>query len=59
VYELGDPEAGTWYASMAQGLVHDIPSVAELVTRIVAGAETIITGRLQAMIADDHVMADA
>jgi nitronate monooxygenase len=24
-YEQGDPEAGIWYASMAQGLIHDIP----------------------------------
>jgi NAD(P)H-dependent flavin oxidoreductase YrpB (nitropropane dioxygenase family) len=59
VYELGDPEAGIWYASMAQGLIHDIPSVAELVARIVAEAEAVITGRLRAMVAEDHVTADA
>jgi nitronate monooxygenase len=46
VYELGDPEAGIWYAGMSQGLINDVPTVAELMTRIVAEAEAIITGRL-------------
>jgi NADH:quinone reductase (non-electrogenic) len=59
VYELGDPEAGIWYASIAQGLIHDIPPVAELVTRIVAEAEAVITGRLWQMVVDDRVPADA
>jgi NADH:quinone reductase (non-electrogenic) len=59
VYELGDPEAGIWYASMAQGLIRDIPSVAELVTRIVAEAEAVITGRLRGLIVADQVPAGA
>lgn len=59
VYELGDPEAGIWYAGMAQGLIHDIPSVAELVSRIVAEAEAVVTGRLRRMVVVDRVMADA
>lgn len=46
VYELGDPEAGIWSAGMSQGLIHDIPTVAELVDRIVAEAEDLIQGRL-------------
>jgi NADH:quinone reductase (non-electrogenic) len=57
VYELGDPEAGIWYASMAQGLIHDIPPVAELITRIVAEAAAVITARLRQMVADDRVPA--
>lgn len=43
VYESGDPEAGIWSVGMAQGLIDDVPTVAELVTRIVAEAETIIS----------------
>jgi len=32
-----------------QGLIHDIPSCAELVLRIMREAETIIRGRLEGM----------
>ena len=46
VYELGDPEAGIWSAGMSQGLIHDIPTVTELVERIVAEAADLIQGRL-------------
>jgi nitronate monooxygenase len=46
VYESGDPEAGIWWAGQVQGLINDIPSAAELVTRIVAEAEQIIGERL-------------
>ena len=50
VYEAGDPEHGVWSAGLVQGLIHDIPSCAELVSRIVAGAEEIIRGRLDGLI---------
>lgn len=46
VLESGDMEAGIWSAGMSTGLVHDIPTVAELVSRIVSEAEEIINGRL-------------
>ncbi len=46
VYETGDPEAGVWWASTAQGLIHDIPSCFALVARMVAEAEELIRGRL-------------
>lgn len=42
----GDLSQGVFWASMVQGLIHDIPTVAELMARIIAEAETIITGRL-------------
>jgi nitronate monooxygenase len=42
----GDLEAGIWSAGLAQGLIDDIPTVQELVLRIVAEAEELITGRL-------------
>ena len=46
VYEDGDPDYGIWSAGMIQGLIHDIPSCAELITRMVSEAEEIIAGRL-------------
>ena len=50
VYEEGDPDFGIWSAGMVQGLIHDIPTCAELVSRIVAEAEAIIASRLNRMI---------
>jgi nitronate monooxygenase len=46
VFESGDVEAGIWTVGTAMGLINDIPSVSELVSRIVAGAEELITGGL-------------
>jgi nitronate monooxygenase len=46
VYEVGDNDAGIWSAGQIQGLIHDIPSCEELISRIVAEAEALITGRL-------------
>jgi len=51
VYEQGDPEFGIWSAGMVQGLIHDIPTCAQLVSRIVREAEEIIASRLGRMIA--------
>ena len=48
--ERGDTEDGIWSAGMVQGLIQDVPTVKELVDRIVAEAEEIIEGRLQAMV---------
>jgi nitronate monooxygenase len=45
VYETGDPELGVWWAGQAQGLVSDIPTVADLVRRTMVQAEA-ITARL-------------
>ena len=46
VYEEGDPDLGIWSAGMVQGLIHDIPTCAELIHRIVSEAEGIIRNRL-------------
>jgi NADH:quinone reductase (non-electrogenic) len=51
VYEEGDPDFGIWSAGMVQGLIHDIPTCAQLVARIVAEAEAIIATRLARMMA--------
>src|SRR5882757_1717872 len=42
VLETGDLEAGVWCAGQTQGLIWDVPTVAELVNRIVADAEAAI-----------------
>jgi nitronate monooxygenase len=49
VYETGDPDHGIWSAGQVQGLINDIPTCADLVSRIVSGAEEIIGGRLAGM----------
>ena len=58
VYENGDPEAGVWSAGQIQGLIHDIPSCAELVARIVREAEGIIAARLDSMMAGRRMAAE-
>ena len=51
VYEEGDTDLGIWSAGMVVGLINDVPSCQELVTRIVREAEQIIRGRLAKMVA--------
>ncbi|HEX3611460.1 MAG TPA: nitronate monooxygenase family protein [Sporichthyaceae bacterium] len=51
VYETGDVEAGVWSVGMVQGLVHDVPTVAELVARIVTDAAQVVRGRLCGLLA--------
>ncbi|WP_338748781.1 NAD(P)H-dependent flavin oxidoreductase [Janibacter alittae] len=50
VYETGDLDAGIWSVGMVQGLIEDVPTVQELVERMVAGAERIISERLGGLI---------
>src|ERR1700754_1878183 len=42
----GDMDAGAWSCGMVVGLIHDIPTVKELIDRIMLDAEHIIRGRL-------------
>jgi len=58
VYEVGDNDAGIWSAGQVQGLIHDIPTCAELIHRIVREAEEIIHARLDRM-AGHRQLADA
>jgi len=44
--ETGDLDAGLVWAGQVQGLIHDIPTVAELMARIIKEATDIIRGRL-------------
>lgn len=53
----GDMDAGAWSCGMVAGLIHDIPSVAELIERIMAGAERLIRNRLVGLLAHDEMTA--
>jgi nitronate monooxygenase len=43
----GDMDAGAWSCGMVAGLVHDIPTVQELITRIMSEADSIIHQRFK------------
>ncbi len=45
----GAMDAGAWSCGMVAGLVHDIPTVQELMDRIIAEATQIVRGRLDKM----------
>ncbi len=47
----GNLEEGLYWAGQVQGLIHDIPTVKELIDRIVGDANEIIRGRMASMIA--------
>lgn len=46
VLETGDLDRGVFWASMAQGVIHDVPTCAELIGGMVAEAEAIVRDRL-------------
>ncbi len=50
VLDQGEMDAGIWSAGQTQSLIHDIPTCAELVSRIIREAEQIIRGRLGQMV---------
>ncbi|MCX4095692.1 nitronate monooxygenase [Nocardia sp. alder85J] len=57
VYTTGDLDHGVWTVGMAQGLVHDIPTVGDVIVRIVAEAEALIRSRLVASTVGDLPVA--
>jgi nitronate monooxygenase len=59
VYEIGDPDFGIWSAGMIQGLIYDVPTVKELVDRIMSEAEAIIAERLDGMVRGRQAAAAA
>jgi NADH:quinone reductase (non-electrogenic) len=50
VLETGDLDAGLVWAGQVQGLIHDVPTVAELIRRIVEEARVIIQRRLPSLL---------
>jgi nitronate monooxygenase len=49
IMQQGDMEAGAWSCGMVAGLIHDIPTVKELIDRIMLEADGIIRQRLAGM----------
>jgi NAD(P)H-dependent flavin oxidoreductase YrpB (nitropropane dioxygenase family) len=49
--DSGDLDAGIYWAGQVQGLIHDIPTARELITRIVQEATSLIETRLRAVLA--------
>src|SRR5690606_836256 len=51
VLGAGDMDGGIWTVGQSQGLIHDIPTCAELVRNIMAQADDILAKRFRAMAA--------
>jgi len=51
ILQQGEMDAGAWSCGMVAGLVYDIPTVKELIDRIMAQAEVIIRQRLEGFLA--------
>ncbi|GAB3688914.1 nitronate monooxygenase [Saccharopolyspora tripterygii] len=51
VYDEGDTELGIWSVGMVQGLINDVPTVGELVDRIVTEAGDLVRKRLGNLVA--------
>ncbi|HIZ49605.1 MAG TPA: nitronate monooxygenase, partial [Candidatus Pseudomonas excrementavium] len=50
IMKTGEMDAGAWSCGMVAGLIHDVPTVQQLIDRIMAEAEGIIRERLSAML---------
>ena len=53
----GDMDAGAWSCGMVAGLIKDVPTVKELIDRIMADAERIILERLAGFVGVEHKTA--
>ena len=47
VYKSGDTDGGLWTVGQSQGLIHDIPTCAEMVANIMRQAETVLARNAQ------------
>ena len=47
----GEMDAGAWSCGMVVGLINDIPTVGELIDRIMSEAEELVRGRLERLLA--------
>jgi nitronate monooxygenase len=57
VFQTGDLDHGIWTVGMVQALIRDIPTCAELVSRIVAQATEIIQDRLATVLTEPYPIA--
>ena len=53
----GNMDAGAWSCGMVAGLIHDIPTVKELIDPIMADAERLILNRLIGLLGHDQMPA--
>ena len=53
----GEMDAGGWSCGMVAGLIHDVPTVKQLIDRIMAEAEQIIRQRLVGFLDEAHAKA--
>jgi nitronate monooxygenase len=53
----GEMDAGAWSCGMVVGLIHDVPTVRELIDRIMADAEQLIRDRLMGLLDTDSKAA--
>jgi nitronate monooxygenase len=51
IMKEGDMDAGAWSCGMVAGLIHDVPTVKELIDRIMKEADDLIGKRLKNMAA--------
>ena len=51
IMQTGDMDAGAWSCGMVAGLINDIPTCEELISRIMSEAETLIASRLSGILA--------
>ena len=51
VYFEGDLDAGLAECGQVVGIIHDIPTVKEVIDRIIQGAEEVIKNKLGALVA--------
>ena len=59
IMQTGEMDAGAWSCGMVAGLIHDIPTVKDLVDRIMAEAEALIRGRLEGLLSPAAAAARA
>ena len=52
--ETGDLDRGLIWAGQVQGLIHDVPTCADLLTTMISDAEAVIAGRLAGMLIQDR-----
>ncbi|PTB68987.1 inosine monophosphate dehydrogenase [Trichoderma citrinoviride] len=55
VFINGDPEHGVWTTGQVMGLIHDIPTCAELVARIEKEAEATLREKLSMIVSDSKL----
>jgi NAD(P)H-dependent flavin oxidoreductase YrpB (nitropropane dioxygenase family) len=51
ILQHGDMDAGGWSCGMVVGLIHDVPTVKDLIDRIISEAESLIRHRLTSVLA--------